>query len=142
MGLFQEFKEFAVKGNVLDMAVGVIIGGAFGKVVSSLLNDIIMPPLGLLMGGMNFNDLSLTLKAATPASKAVTLNYGAFVTIIIDFVIVASAVFLMVKVINGMKKSQADPVITVLTEKPCTECLLIIPMKAKRCGHCGVEIPA
>src|SRR5437868_5258524 len=97
MKIIDEFKEFAVKGNVVDMAVGVIIGGAFGKIVTSFLNDVMMPPLGLLGGGADFTEHRLVLKAADGANKAVTLNYGAFVTVVVDFAILAFAVFLLVK---------------------------------------------
>ncbi|UPT75314.1 MAG: large-conductance mechanosensitive channel protein MscL [Elusimicrobiota bacterium] len=106
MKIVKEFKEFAMKGNVVDMAVGVIIGGAFGKIVSSFLNDIVMPPLGLLMGGVDFTDKNVILRAAPEGGKAVTLNYGAFVTNIIDFVIVAAAVFAAIKAINTLKRSE------------------------------------
>lgn len=136
MSMVKEFKEFALKGNVMDMAVGVIIGGAFGKIVSSFLNDVVMPPLGMLMGGVDFTDKVLTLKAAEGAGKAVTLNYGAFITNVVDFVIIAAAVFAAVKGINSLKR--AEPVAPPApTEKACTECLLNIPIKAKRCGHCA-----
>lgn len=136
MSMVKEFKEFAMKGNVIDMAVGVIIGGAFGKIVSSFLNDIVMPPLGMLMGGVDFTDKVLVLKAAEGAGKPVTLNYGAFITNIVDFVIIAAAVFAAIKTINALKRSEpvAPP---APTEKACPECLLNIPIKAKRCGHCS-----
>ncbi len=110
MGMIKEFREFAVKGNMIDMAVGIIIGAAFGKIVSSLVADIIMPPLGLLIGGVDFTDLVYTLKAATGNTDAVTLNYGIFIQHVIDFVIVAFAIFLIVKLINSAKKKeQAKP---------------------------------
>lgn len=106
--ILTEFKNFAVKGNMIDMAVGIIIGGAFGKIVSSLVNDVIMPPLGLLIGGVNFSDLKITMKsafvdAAGVAQPAVTLNYGNFIQVLFDFLIVAFAIFWMVKVINRLK---------------------------------------
>ena len=136
MSMIKEFREFALKGNVMDMAVGVIIGGAFGKIVSSFLNDVVMPPLGLLMGGVDFTDKALVLKAAEGTAKAVTLNYGAFVTNVVDFVIVSAAVFAGVKAVNSLKR--AEPVAPPApTEKACPECLLNIPIKAKRCGHCS-----
>lgn len=141
MSVIKEFKEFALKGNVMDMAVGVIIGGAFGKIVSSLLNDVVMPPLGMLMGGVDFTDKVLVLKAAEGAGKAVTLNYGAFVTNILDFVIIAAAVFAAIKGINSLKRS--EPVAAPApTEKQCPECLLNIPIRAKRCGHCAQTQPS
>ncbi len=136
MKIVDEFKEFAIKGNVVDMAVGVIIGGAFGKIVSSLLNDILMPPLGLLTGGVNFNDQRLVIRSVPGLDKGVTINYGSFITSVIDFTIVAFAVFLLVKGINALKRSEAAAP-PAPTEKQCPECLLNIPLKARRCGHCG-----
>ena len=110
MGMIKEFKQFAVKGNMIDMAVGIIIGAAFGKIVSSLVADVIMPPIGLLIGGVNFTALKLTLKPPEGDVAAVTLNYGNFLQVAIDFLIVAWAVFLMVKAINTMKrKEEAAP---------------------------------
>lgn len=106
MKLLDEFKSFAMKGNVVDMAVGIIIGAAFGKIVSSLVGDIIMPPLGLLIGGVNFTDLKVVLKAATEAGPAVTWNYGNFIQVIFDFLIVALAVFMVIKGINSAKKKE------------------------------------
>ena len=113
MGFLKEFKEFAVKGNVMDMAVGVIIGGAFGKIVTSVVNDIIMPPVGLLVGGVDFSDMKLTLKqavldaAGAVGTPAVTWNYGAFVQQVVDFTILAFCVFLMVKLMNRLTKKPA-----------------------------------
>jgi len=142
MSMVKEFKEFALKGNVMDMAVGVIIGGAFGKIVSSFLNDIVMPPLGMLMGGVDFTDKVLVMKAAEGANKAVTLNYGAFVTNIVDFVIIAAAVFAAVKGINSLKRSEPAAPPPAPTEKKCPECLHNIPIQAKRCGFCTQAQPA
>ena len=105
MSFIKEFKEFAVKGNVIDLAVGVIIGGAFGKIVTSVVSDIVMPPIGLLVGGVDFSDLKLTLKEAANGAPAVTVNYGQFLQITFDFTIVAFAVFLLVKAINTMKNN-------------------------------------
>lgn len=105
MSLLKEFREFAVKGNVVDLAIGVIIGGAFGKIVSSLVNDIIMPPIGLLIGGVDFKDLAIVLKEAQDGAEAITLKYGAFLQNVFDFIIIAIAVFVMVKLINNLKKS-------------------------------------
>ncbi|MEK7858143.1 MAG: large-conductance mechanosensitive channel protein MscL [Elusimicrobiota bacterium] len=140
MSMVKEFKEFALKGNVMDMTVGVVIGGAFGKIVTSLLNDLVMPPLGLLTGGADFTAHSLTLKEASGAAKAVTLNYGAFLTNVVDFLIVAFAVFLAIRGINTLKR--AEPVAPpAATEKQCPECLLNIPVLAKRCGHCAQSQP-
>ncbi|MDD5704884.1 MAG: large-conductance mechanosensitive channel protein MscL [Kiritimatiellae bacterium] len=112
MSMMKEFKTFAMRGNVMDMAVGIIIGGAFGKIVSSLVADVIMPPIGLLLGKVNFSDLAVTLKPAVEKSDtaeaiaAVTLNYGKFVQTVVDFVIVAFAIFLMVKIMNSLKKKE------------------------------------
>jgi len=106
MSIVNEFKEFAVKGNVVDMAVGIIIGGAFGKIVSSVVNDVIMPPIGLLLGGVNFSELAIVLKAASGTAVAVTLNYGRCLQTIIDFLVVAWAVFLMVKGLNSLRRKQ------------------------------------
>jgi len=106
MKLADEFKAFAMKGNVVDMAVGIIIGAAFGKIVSSIVSDIIMPPLGLLIGGVNFTDLKVVLKAATETAPAVTWNYGNFLQVIFDFMIVAFAVFMVIKAMNAAKKKE------------------------------------
>ena len=108
MSILQEFREFAVKGNVVDMAVGIIIGAAFGKIVSSFVGDVIMPPLGILIGGINFTDLAFILKDAVGETPAVTLNYGRFIQTLVDFTIVAFAIFIMVKGINTMKKKAAE----------------------------------
>ncbi|WP_373777192.1 large-conductance mechanosensitive channel protein MscL [Glaesserella sp.] len=105
MSILKEFREFAVKGNVVDLAVGVIIGGAFGKIVSSLVSDVIMPPIGLLIGGVDFKDLAIVLKPAQDGVEAVTLKYGAFAQHVFDFLIIAIAVFAMVKVINNLKRA-------------------------------------
>lgn len=107
MSLLDEFKAFAVKGNVVDMAVGIIIGAAFGKIVSSFVGDVVMPPIGLLIGGVDFSDLAVVLKAAEGDVPAVTLNYGKFIQTVLDFVIVAFAIFMGVKVINRMKRQEA-----------------------------------
>ncbi|MGZ8095327.1 MAG: large-conductance mechanosensitive channel protein MscL [Methylosarcina sp.] len=107
MSMLQEFKEFAIKGNVMDMAVGIIIGVAFGKIVSSFVADVIMPPLGLVIGGVNFTDLAVTLKEASGNVPAVTLNYGNFIQTIVDFTIIAFAIFLVIKLINRLKRAKA-----------------------------------
>lgn len=106
MKMLDEFKAFAIKGNMIDMAVGIVIGGAFGKIVSSIVNDILMPPLGLLLGGVNFTDLKVVMKAATETAPAVTWNYGSFVQALIDFLIIAFAIFMLIKGINAMKKKE------------------------------------
>jgi large conductance mechanosensitive channel len=114
MSIVQEFKEFALKGNVVDMAVGIIVGGAFGKIVSSLVADVIMPPIGLILGGVDFSDLAITLKQASDGVAAVTLNYGKFLQTTIDFLIVAFAIFTAIKALNSFKRKQVEtPVATV-----------------------------
>ena len=107
MKMLDEFKAFAMKGNVLDMAVGIIIGGAFGKIISSVVGDIIMPPIGLLLGGVNFTDLKIVLKAATDTLPAVTMNYGNFIQVTIDFLIIAFVIFMLIKAMNTAKKKEA-----------------------------------
>jgi large conductance mechanosensitive channel len=148
--MLKEFKEFAVRGNVVDMAVGIIIGGAFGTIVKSLVADIIMPPIGLLLGGVDFADLFFTLKeGATPGpyaslvaateAGAVTINVGVFLNGVISFVIVAFAVFLLVKAINRLRREEeaAPP---EPTTRECPHCLSTIPLKASRCAHCTAEL--
>jgi large conductance mechanosensitive channel len=107
MSLLEEFKTFAVRGNVVDMAVGIIIGTAFGKIVSSLVNDVIMPPIGLLAGGVHFSELAITLKAATATAPAVTINYGQFIQTVTDFLIITAAIFVAVKIVNELQREQA-----------------------------------
>lgn len=107
MSIIKEFKEFAIKGNVVDMAVGIIVGAAFGKIVASLVDDVIMPPLGMVVGGMDFSDLAVTLKAASSEGPAVLLKYGMFIQVTLNFVIVAFAIFLLVKGINTLKRKEA-----------------------------------
>ena len=106
MKILDEFKQFAIKGNMVDMAVGIIIGVAFGKIVTSLVNDVIMPPIGLLLGGVNFTDLKVVMKAATEVNPAVTWNYGSFIQVAIDFLIVAFVIFMLIKGINALKKKE------------------------------------
>ena len=106
--MLDEFREFAIKGNVLDMAVGIIVGSAFGKIVTSVVNDIIMPPIGVLLGGVDFADLAITLKKATVTAPAVLLNYGKFIQTVFDFLIVAWSVFLLVKVINSLRRKETS----------------------------------
>ena len=108
MSMMSEFKSFAMRGNVVDMAVGIVIGGAFGKIVSSFVNDVLMPPIGMLMGGVNFTELSIVLAEATAEAEAVTLNYGSFVQTVVDFVIIAFAIFMVVKAMNSMKKKEEE----------------------------------
>ncbi len=132
--LLKEFKDFAVRGNVVDMAVGIIIGSAFGKIVTSLVNDIIMPPFGLILGKMDFSKLSITLKKATESSPAVTLRYGAFINIVVEFLIISFAIFLMVKQVNRLFKKEAEA--ETPPSKECPYCLSRIPAKASRCPYC------
>ena len=108
MGMLSEFKEFAIKGNVVDMAVGIIVGAAFGKIVSSFVKDIIMPPIGVMMGGVDFTDLAVTIQEAAGEVPAVAIKYGAFIQTIVDFIIVALAIFMAVKVMNSMKKAEEE----------------------------------
>jgi large conductance mechanosensitive channel len=138
MGMLKEFKEFAMKGNVLDMAVGIIIGAAFGKIVTSLVNDVIMPPIGLALGNVDFSSLAVTLRQKTDSVPAVAIRYGTFINTIIDFVIVAFAIFIVIKQLNRLKRPAAPPDVTT---KDCPRCLMSIPVKATRCGHCSVDLP-
>jgi large conductance mechanosensitive channel len=123
MSMMKEFKEFAMKGNVVDLAVGIIIGAAFGKIVSSLVGDIVMPPLGLLIGGVDFSNLAITLKEASAGSPAVLLKYGAFIQVLFDFLIVALAIFMVVKAMNALQKKK-DAVPTAPPKPPVQETLL------------------
>ncbi len=135
MSIFKEFKSFAMRGNVVDMAVGIIIGASFGKIISSLVNDVLMPPIGVLIGGMDFSSLSFSVKSASPESAAVVIKYGMFINVVIDFIIVAFAMFMIIQAMNRlMKKPETAP--AVATTKECPECLMVIPVNAKKCGHC------
>jgi len=149
MGMVKEFKEFAMRGNVVDLAVGVIIGGAFGKVVSSVVNDIIMPPVGKLMGNVNFSDLFVNLDsskgpfaslAAAKAAGAAVMSYGVFINTMIDFIIVAFCIFLLIKGMNSMKKKEALAPVAAPSTKSCEYCLSAIPIKATRCPHCTSQV--
>lgn len=144
--MLKEFKEFAMKGNVLDMAIGIIIGAAFGKIVTSFVGDILMPPLGLILGKLDFSNLFLNLSgkdfaslAAAKAAGAPTLNYGIFINTVIDFVIVAFAIFLLVKQVNRFKR-QEEPAPAAPTTRDCPFCLSAIPIKATRCPHCTSQL--
>ena len=146
--MFKEFKEFAMKGSVLDMAVGIIIGAAFGKIVASFVGDVLMPPLGLLIGKVDFSNLFLSLSgksydtlAAAKAAGAPTLNYGVFLDACINFLIVAFAIFLLVKAVNKLKREEKAPEAEPTT-KPCPQCLMDVPIAAKRCGHCTSQLSA
>jgi large conductance mechanosensitive channel len=125
MGMLKEFKEFAIKGNAIDMAVGIIIGAAFGKVISSLVADVVMPPIGILVGGVDFTDLAITLKEATGDAPAVMINYGNFIQTLVDFTIIAFAIFMAVKFINRLKRTEAPAVIP----EPSREELLLTEIR-------------
>lgn len=135
MSMLKEFKEFAMRGNVVDMAVGVIIGAAFGKIVTSVVNDVLMPPIGLLMGGVDFSDIVITLKDAVGDEPAVTVNIGLFINTVIDFTIVAFVIFILIKQMNRFVK-RAEPAPAAPTTKECPQCCSSIPLKAVRCPCC------
>ena len=137
--MLKEFKEFAMRGNVVDMAVGIIIGGAFGKIVSSLVNDVIMPPIGVLMGNVDFSSLAITIQEKTAAAEAVSINYGIFINTVLDFIIVAFAIFMVIKQMNRLKKVEEVPA-AAPTTKECPKCYSEIPIKATRCPNCTSEI--
>jgi large conductance mechanosensitive channel len=150
--MLKEFKEFAMRGNVVDMAVGIIIGAAFGTIVKSLVADIIMPPIGLLLGNVDFSNLFVVIKSGSIAGTfatlaeaqkagAVTINYGVFVNTITSFIIVAFAVFLIIRSINKLKRKDETPP-KEPTTKDCPHCLSTIPIKATRCAYCTVELQA
>jgi len=145
--MLKEFKDFAMKGNVLDMAIGIIIGAAFGPIVNSLVNDVIMPPIGLLLGNVDFSNIFAVLRegkaagpyaslAAAKAAGAVTMNFGLFINTIINFIIVAFAVFMLVKNVNRFRKQEE----AVPTTKECPFCFTTIPIKATRCPNCTTEL--
>lgn len=142
--MLKEFREFAMRGNVIDLAVGVVIGGAFGRIVTSLVNDIVMPPIGLLLGDVNFANLFISLNgtkyaslADAQAAGAATLNYGVFINTVIDFIIVAFVIFLMIRGINSLKR---PPVPAAPTTKDCPHCFTAIPIPATRCPNCTSEL--
>jgi len=150
--MFKEFKEFAMRGNVVDMAVGIVIGAAFGTIVKSFVSDVLMPPIGLALGGVDFTNLYAVVREGTPvgpyaaladaqAAGAVTVNYGMFFNTIISFLIIALAVFFVIKAINSMQRQEeeapAEP-----TTKDCSFCCTEIPIKATRCPHCTSELSA
>jgi large conductance mechanosensitive channel len=141
MGMFKEFKEFAMRGNVVDMAVGIIIGGAFGKIISSLVNDVMMPPIGVLVGNVDFSNLTITLREKTAEAGAVTIKYGVFINTVLDFVLVAFAIFIVIKQMNRLKKKAEAPP-AVPTAKECPKCYSTIPLKATRCPNCTSELQA
>jgi len=150
--MFKEFKEFALKGNVIDMAVGIIIGASFGTIVNSLVTDVIMPPIGMVLGKVDFSNLFVVLQegktlgpyaspAAAKAAGAVTLNYGIFLNSVISFLIVAFAVFILVRSINRLRRlEETAPPAEAPAVKECPFCLSVVPLKAVRCGHCTSEL--
>ncbi len=140
MKFIEEFKSFALKGNVVDMAVGIIIGGAFGTIVSSLVKDVIMPPIGVLLGGVDFSNLAWTLKEATEGSEAVVLGYGLFINNLISFIIVAFSVFMLVKAMNRIRDMYDEDAPEKPTEKECSHCISKISIKATKCKFCGSQI--
>lgn len=143
--MLKEFREFAVKGNMLDLAIAVVLGAAFGAIVNSLVKDILMPPLGKLLGGVDFADLFIVLGAGTyPSLKAAkdagaaTINYGVFLNTVINFLLVAAALFFVIKAINAARERPAPPA----PEKECPECATKIPLRARRCPHCTSPVAA
>ena len=148
--MLKEFKEFALKGNVVDMAVGIIIGAAFGTIITSLVNDIIMPPIGMLLGGVDFSNIFLLLKNGAPAGPyasladaqaagAVTMNFGLFINTLISFLIVAFAIFMLIRMINQMRREEEAPAAEPTTQE-CPYCLSTIPLNATRCAQCTSEL--
>jgi large conductance mechanosensitive channel len=148
--MLKEFKEFAMRGNVVDMAVGIIIGAAFGTIIAALVSEVLMPPIGLLLGNVDFSNLFIVLKegktagpyatvAAAKAAGAVTLNYGLFINTVVNFLIVAFAIFFLIRGMNALKKKEEAPAAAPAT-KECPHCLSTIPIKATRCGHCTSEL--
>ncbi|GAA4841820.1 large conductance mechanosensitive channel protein MscL [Paenibacillus vulneris] len=145
--ILKEFKEFAMKGNMIDLAIGVIVGGAFGKVVTSIVNDVVMPPIGLLLGRVNFTDLFISLNgksydtlAAAKSDGAPTLNIGMFINTLLDFLIVSFVIFLAVKQLNRLRKKQEDKPDPKKETKECPECLSDIPKQAVRCKFCTAYV--
>ena len=137
MSIAKEFKEFAMRGNVVDMAVGIVIGGAFGKIVSSLVSDVIMPPIGMILGNVDFSKLSIVLREKTATAEAVAIKYGLFINTVLDFVIVAFAIFMVIKQMNRLKKKEAPAEVTT---KECPKCFTTIALQATRCPNCTSEI--
>jgi len=142
--MFKEFKEFIMRGNVVDLAVGIIIGGAFGKIITSLVADVLMPPLGKFMGNMDFSGLFINLSgtpypslAAAKSAGAATINYGLFINTVIDFIIVAAAIFILIKQVNRLRKPVA---VAPPSTKACPYCLTLVPIMATRCPACTSEL--
>jgi large conductance mechanosensitive channel len=141
MGMLKEFRDFAMKGNVVDMAVGIIIGAAFGKIVTSLVNDVVMPPIGLLLGNTDFSSLVWVLQWNADGTPNVAIKYGLFINTVVNFLIVAAAIFFVVKQMNRLRLRPEEPPKTPTT-KPCPRCLMEIPLAATRCPACTSEIGA
>jgi large conductance mechanosensitive channel len=146
--MWKDFKEFAMRGNVIDLAVGIIIGAAFNNIVNSLVNDIVMPPIGLLLQGVDFTNLFITLSgeeyetlAAAQEAGAATINYGVFINTLLNFLIVAFVVFLLVSYINKIRRQEEDAPEVEPTTKECPVCFTVIPIKAHRCPNCTSELP-
>jgi len=135
--MLKEFKKFAMRGNVMDMAIGIIMGAAFGKIVSSFVKDVVMPPIGMLLGGVDFQDLKLVLRAGAKDVPEVAIGYGAWINTVIDFLIVAFVIFMVVRTLNKLKKAEPEP---EPTEKKCDFCCSTIPIAATRCPHCTSEL--
>jgi len=145
--MLKEFKEFAMRGNVLDMAVGIIIGAAFGKIITSFVNDILMPPIGLLLGKVDFSNLFINLSGQSFATIAeakkagvATINYGLFMNTVLDFLIVAFVIFLLIKQVNRLKREPAPAPAAAPTTRDCPYCLSAIPIPAVRCAHCTSQL--
>ena len=138
MKLLHDFKEFAMRGNVIDMAVGIIIGGAFGKIVSSFVNDVVMPPLGLLISNVDFSQLRIELGEREVGGQVqrTTLNYGAFLTNVLDFVILAFTIFVVIRWMNRLRQREESGEVPAPTTKPCPFCISTIPLQARRCPQC------
>lgn len=137
--MFKEFREFIMRGSVMDMAIGLIVGAAFGAIVKSLVDDVIMPPIGMILAGIDFRNLSFTLKAATDTTKAVSINYGSFINAVINFIIIASVIFMIIKALNRLKR---QPVPATPSTKPCPQCLETIHIDAKKCKFCTSPVGA
>jgi large conductance mechanosensitive channel len=140
MAIFKEFKEFAIKGNAIDLAVGIVIGAGFNAIVSALVDNVIMPPLGLLTGGADLSSRELILRAGTESSEAVAIGYGVLINALVEFIIIAFAIFLVVRYINKLKRKEAPE--KVKPERTCPYCQEPIAEKASRCPHCTAELSA
>jgi large conductance mechanosensitive channel len=137
MSLVKDFRDFANRGNLIDLAVAVVLGGAFGKIVNSIVNDIIMPPIGLLIGGIDFSAMKIVIKDSAVPGEVVSINYGMLINVIVNFLIIAWCVFIILRVIQRFQKKEeaAAP-----TTKKCPECAMAIPIEAKKCGYCATNL--